>query len=111
MNTQFYSLLKEEQDDLVLEAVNRLKTSTATHYSHADVNNLRSRFNKLIQEFILSAMGEQEGFAEYLQKISNDRIREGYDFSEVQDALNTIESLVWRLCRESRRESAPAFHS
>ncbi len=97
MKTQFFSLLNDEQDGLALEAVNRLKTSTAAHYNQAEFGCLRSRCNKLIQAFILAVKGEQEGFAEYVRNISRDRIKEGYDLSEMQYALGVLKDLVWRL--------------
>jgi len=100
MNSQFLSLLNDEQDGLVLGAVNRLKTSTATHYNHLEFDCLRSRCNRLIQAFVLAVKGEQQDFAEYVGKISKDRIREGYDLGEVKDALNAIEDWKWRLCEE-----------
>ena len=98
MNTQFFSLLNDEQDGLVLEAANRLKVSTASHYNHSDFSCLRSRCTQLIQAFVLAVKGEQEGFPKYVQNISKDRIREGYDLSEMQYALGALKDLVWRLC-------------
>ena len=100
MNTQLYSLLNDEQDGLVSDAVNRFKTSSAEHYSRADFNGLRSKCSSLIQSLNMAVKEEHKDFPEYVRKISKDRIREGYDLDEMQFALNTIEELVWRLCLE-----------
>jgi len=100
MNSQLCSLLNEEKGVLVSEVANRLKNSSADHYRHTELSRLLSNCNKLIQAFGVALKEEQEGFTESVRKISQDRIKEGFDLEEMQFALNTIEEMVWRQCIE-----------
>jgi len=100
MNTRFASILNEGKDVLVPEAVNRLRNSPADHYRNTDVSCLFSNCHRLIHAFSLALGEERDGFTEYVRKIGKDRIKEGFDLTEMQYALNTIEELVWRVCVE-----------
>jgi hypothetical protein len=98
--SRFASLIKDRRDDLVTTIVRRLKSSSAPHYRKIDQQLLRGRSERLVDSFLRAMRGEYAPFVDYVEKLTAERIDEGYHLQEIQLALSILEERSWQVAVE-----------
>jgi hypothetical protein len=96
----FAQIIKEKRDELVQTIVRRLKASNAPHYRRADRELLQTRVERLVDSFVRSTRGDHVPFVAYVEKLTEERISEGYHLQEIQLVLSVLEELAWKMAVE-----------
>jgi hypothetical protein len=105
------SLLKDKEEDIVNETTLRLRESDSEHYHGMETIDLRPRIEALFEAFKTSVLASDGSFfSEFVAEVGLKRLRQGYNLSELQFAVNTMDTVVWEVAREDFAEAgADAF--
>lgn len=97
VHTPLYRLLGGSSQDLIDSVERRLRTTAAPHYRAAEPGLLRERVARLVGAFLEAACNGPEPFVAHVQRLTEERIGEGYYLEEVQLALSALEERAWQL--------------
>ena len=87
-----YSIFAPRRAELIDAIVRDLRASDAPHYREIDIPLLVRRVDKLVGAFLEGLTGDRQAFLEYVERLAEERILEGYYLEEIQRVLN----LLWR---------------
>lgn len=97
----FHAIVRERREELAETLHKRLKASDAPNYRKADSQELRARSEQLVDAFLGSARGDSAPFVAYIERLTEERIAEGFFLPEIQLALSILEEQAWQLAVES----------
>jgi len=97
--------LERERTAIVGAAVESLRHSR-THYGSASEAEIRQPIESLYDELLAAVARRDLGdVIDYARDVAAERFRLGYDLSEVQAAINTLEEATWStLCAQLEPE-------
>lgn len=100
-NPRTSAVLEPHRADLETLLGERLRRSTAIHYSTADAALLDPRIHALVDAFLASLGDQPVRLGSYLRQIAGERFDEGVDLTEIQLVLNLLGERTWAiLCAE-----------
>lgn len=100
------SFLDGREEHIVNETTRRLRESESEHYRGMETIDLRPRMAALFRALRTSALSNDPAAAkEFIAEVGLKRLRQGYDLTELQFAVNTMDAVVWAA---ARKEFAPA---
>ena len=97
MSEQLHTLLTDNRKELIKTLMRQLKNSHTPHYEIVGSQQLLKRCTQLVDAFMKAATGTPSLFIDYIKRITEERIREGYYLDEIQLALNILEAQSWEL--------------
>jgi hypothetical protein len=74
--------------------------ATAPHYEAIDAAALAKRCRLLVDVFVTALEGNGALFVDYVHRITEERIGEGFYLPEIQHALSLLESGAWQIVVE-----------
>jgi hypothetical protein len=94
--TRTADFLARQRAAIVDAAVSGVVSAHAGHYESASSDEIRARlealFDRLVDAAATRDLGDVVGYA---KRLARERFGAGYDLSEVQTAINTLEQVVW----------------
>jgi hypothetical protein len=100
VRADLFHILSDEAPALAHVLTSDLTLAQAPHYEQIDPGLLHARCQRLLEAFLASAHGNPRPFVDYVREITEQRIAEGYDLAEIQQALSALERRAWRLAVE-----------
>jgi hypothetical protein len=97
MNAAFHDALQLHRSALQQVLVTRLRESDAPHYQRVDPELLRARVSRFIDAFIGAAYGDHRPFLDFLERLVEERIGEGYHLTEIQTLMNVLAEEAWAI--------------
>jgi len=95
MSDLLYRVFLENEAELVNDILSQLKHSTSPHYQEMEWDVLMRRVESLVAYFIIFLRETPDQFIEYVAKMGEERIAEGYCIAEVLMALRILEEKAW----------------
>jgi hypothetical protein len=102
--------LDKHKNKLVTSIVEGLRDSDAVHYKELDAALLHERIEHLVGEFLDTMAGESKGFTDFILRLTEERMAEGFDLSEIQTMLNTLDEQACDLALKHSDESKVDKH-
>jgi len=92
-----YSALLSAKNDLVGDAFTDVQKLGLEHYGHAGPEATRQRLADLY-DLVLTAIHDRDlsAVVSFADGVAEERFSAGFDVSEVQLAVNVLETVVWR---------------
>ena len=92
-----YSALLSAKKDLVDESFTAVDRLGLEHYSHAGPEATRQRLDDMY-DLVLSAIHDRDlsEVVAFADGVAEERFSAGFDVSEVQLAVNVLETVIWR---------------
>lgn len=89
--------LAEQRTPIVDRAELVLREARAQHYGSLEPDVRRERLEVLYDQLLQAAASRDLGeILDYARQLAQERFTAGYDLSEIQVAINTLEETVWR---------------
>jgi hypothetical protein len=101
MSKDLLHLVRAQEDRLAADLARDLHRGNASHYQGASRDLLELRCRRLVGAFVESTEGNPAPFVAYVRRIAEERIAEGYDLAEVQQALTLLEWKIWRIVADA----------
>lgn len=101
MSRELHELLLVHLNEMVRSISKKLKTSMAPHYQQINNSVLNGRVIELVSAFLESIKKDLIPLVTYIQKITEQRIVEGFFLSEIQLALGLLENHAWKIVIEN----------
>jgi ABC-type anion transport system duplicated permease subunit len=89
-------LLKKTPDQILLEATDSLVRTNLEHYHPLKPENVRARLANLyfkVQECVKA--DNDQPMINFIHKVAEERLQEGFYIYEVQAAINILEESLW----------------
>jgi hypothetical protein len=97
MPQELFDLVEAEATAITEYLVQELRSANTPHYQDAGGDLLKGRCQRLVQAFLESTHGNPGPFVRYIKEVAEERISDGYDLAEVQQALSFLEERIWQL--------------
>lgn len=97
MSRRLHDHVADDAGRLADELAEALRHAAAPHYEAADEATLRQRTRQLVDAFVAALDEGPPSFVDYVRRMTEERIGEGYYLPEVQSALSLLEERVWRM--------------
>ena len=110
MGTKLRRMLDKHKNKLVTSIVEGLRASDAVHYQQLDAALLNERIEHLVAEFLDTMAGEGKGFTEFILRLTEERMAEGFELTEIQTMLNTLDEQACDLALKHSDESKVDKH-
>jgi hypothetical protein len=110
MGTKLRRMLDKHKDKLVASIVEELRKSDAVHYQELEPEVLTERIVHLVDEFLDTMAGESKGFTEFILRLTEERMAEGFQLSEIQTMLNALDEQACDLALKHSDESKVDKH-
>lgn len=91
------ALSREDACELADALFEGLHGTARSHYETIDAADLRRRCARLVDAFLASLEGEAGAFIDYVRRITEERIAEGFYLPEIQQALSFLETRAWHI--------------
>ena len=95
MSDLLYRALLGREAELVNEIHRQLIHSTAQHYKDLDYEVLLHRVESLVAYFLMSLRETPDLFTKYIDKVTEERIGEGFRLAETLMAMRILEEKIW----------------
>jgi hypothetical protein len=106
MDASLIEILSARQDSLRDGLVSALLAHDAPHYRATPEGELQARCERLVAALVESVRrGGPEPFVSHVRGITGERIMEGFELREVQQALSSLEEQAWALVAGSGGET------
>ena len=103
MAKKLHKLLAKQEESLVDSIIAGLDESDAVHYRQVDPQLLRTQVARVVDAFLESLEGTPESFVDFVRRLNEERLAEGYYLHEIQTALNVLDE---KACAISLEHSA-----
>jgi len=96
-------ILIKQKETILNGARESLARANLTSYARSGNDINRVRFSILL-DHVITGLNERNllPLTDYIRKISLERFQAGFDFKEVQTALNVLEETLWKMITESQ---------
>lgn len=95
MQVEFF--LKSRGDAIIADSLRNLTRAHLRHYDESGILETQTRLTTLFELTIECIAKKQLSFmTNYMEKLADERFREGFDLSEVQTAINVLEETMWK---------------
>jgi hypothetical protein len=91
------ALSREDACELTDALHQGLRGRGRSHYEALDAADLAQRCSRLVDAFLTSLEGEAGAFVDYVRRITEERIAEGFYLPEIQMALSLLEARAWHI--------------
>ncbi len=96
--TRLHDLIAAHEGELVERTLRRVLASGAPHYVARPGDDARARIEGLARGILRATHGNRGALVEYVRRILEKRLEEGFPLNEIQMALGCFEDEIWRLC-------------
>lgn len=97
MAPQKAALSREDASELTDALFEGLRGAARSHYESLEAADLARRCWRLVEAFIAAMGAGPAVFVEYVRRITEERIAEGFHLAEIQQALSLLEARAWRI--------------
>jgi len=97
MKESLRQILRRHAGSLAERLATELATRSGTRYQKLDHSVLSLRCHKLVEALIRSALESPEHLGEYVGRVADCRLGEGFELEELQRALRLLEVHAWRV--------------
>lgn len=96
MATGLFQILSPKRAKLSETITLALRSGDLPHYGEIDLNRLRQRVDRFVDAFLESTTGEPQAFVQFIERLAEERIAEGYYLEEIQRVLNLLWQHSWQ---------------
>jgi hypothetical protein len=104
------ALSRQDACELAAALFEGLRASRRSHYGTIDAADLTRRCARLVDAFLASLEGGPAAFVDYVRRITEERIAEGFYLPEIQQALSLLEARAWQIVVERSSVGALVGH-
>ena len=101
MAKKLRKLLAKQEEKLIESIIAGLDGSDAVHYREVDPQRLRTQVARVVGAFLESLEGAPEDFVDFVRRLNEERLTEGYYLHEIQTALNVLDEKACAIALDS----------